>query len=223
MLSQYKWMDFRALLGLVVIFGACGYEPPSAGGTSSSSSSSSGMGGDGGTEASSSSSSTGMGGMGGMGLIGGAGGVGIGGVGGVGGDGGGLAGAGGGNSVGGSGGMGGGNTGGSGGGSSGAQVEICNPNSPCQTKGTTVCCMPKAAGSTGVCHPFEVCPNPLDYALKCDDVADCADGEYCCMKADRATCTEECGGMIVCKSKADCPAGQECGHILGSLIFCQIP
>lgn len=218
MLSQYKWMDFRALLGLVVIFGACGYEPPSAGGTSSSSSSSSGMGGDGGTEASSSSSSTGMGGMGGMGLIGGAGGVGIGGVGGVGGDGGGLAGAGGGNSVGGSGGM-----GGSGGGSSGAQVEICDPNSPCQTKGTTVCCMPKAAGSTGVCHPFEVCPNPLDYALKCDDVADCADGEYCCMKADRATCTEECGGMIVCKSKADCPAGQECGHILGSLIFCQIP
>ncbi|MBK9263376.1 MAG: hypothetical protein IPM54_26675 [Polyangiaceae bacterium] len=210
MLSQYKGMDFRALLGLVVIFGACGYEPPSAGGTSSSSSSSSGMGGDGGTEASSSSSSSGMGGMG---LVGGEGGVGIGGVGGVGG---GLAGAGGGNSAGGSGGMGGG-----GGGQSGPLVETCDPKEPCETSGLTVCCIADEPDADGLCHNAEFCPRPGVFALKCDDAADCGKGERCCLQGERAECKSQCLGKWVCKTPVDCPALETCTATSGPLSYCE--
>jgi hypothetical protein len=218
MLSQYKWVDFRPLLGLMVVLGACGYEPPSSVNLTSGASSS-GMGGAGGTESSSSSSSssssTGDGGKGGAlsDLDGG-----LPGVGGVGGVGGGLPG------VGGAGGAGGGNsTGGSGGAPpwDGSEIENCGQE-PCDIAGTKICCLPKAAGSTGTCHALAICPNGNDYALECDDKSDCDEG-YCCLTNDRAKCNTSCSGSLVCKTEDDCPPGHVCDPTGGSLSFCKLP
>jgi hypothetical protein len=197
--SQYKWMDYRALLGLAVAWGACGgYEPPPVAGSTTSSASSSGMGGTGGTESSSSSSSSGDGGAGGVG----------GAITSVGG-------AGGGNSS-------GGGSGGTGGSGPTPLIDNCG-SEPCNTTAVNaVCCMPLASGSIGTCeNSTGLCVSPNDYVLKCDDKADCGENEYCCLKFGRATCTDDCTTDYVCKTNADCPMPWQCTFKAGSLTVCQ--
>lgn len=221
MFSRNNWAKIYIFVAFVVLFVACGYEPPSVGpgstssSSSSSSTSSSGMGGVGAGEQSSSSSS-GNGGVGGLPS-------GAGGLGGSGGSGG-------------SGGMGGvpvpssssgdggkGVGGGGMGGSSPADPKIQNcPIADCDTSNiNAVCCKPKD-GTEASCNMLTgLCFDATEYALKCDDKADCG-AEFCCLATGgRAMCGANCINKILCKVKADCPAGMNCGMTLpGGLLVC---
>jgi hypothetical protein len=199
----------RFLYGFVIIsaLGACSYDAPSVGDVtaSASSASSSGMGAMGGAGQSSSSSE----GNGGAGLIP------MGGMGGIGGFG-----------------VGGGTGGGtttvsssssSGGASSNASVQACGNGDCVTSEAESICCKSKGVPTTSSCEKSGFCPIE-DYALKCDDRADCMFGFFCCMdEFAHAECSSDCMTSIVCKTKLDCPVDLFCNVPAGSLMYCGPP
>jgi len=197
MLSRRARPDFRVLGILVVIFGACGYEPPSVstGSTSSASSSSS----SGGGAEQSSSSSSGEGGVGGA-LVGsgGLGGTGV-------------------------------STSASSSGNTSATPLVQNcPDVECNTSDIKAICCKPTSGDMGTCNTLTgACALNVEYSLKCDDRADCADGFYCCLDtiSKYAVCAQKCtNGFVLCKDKGDCPTTLDCNNqIMGGLSVCGAP
>lgn len=211
-------VNHRFIYGFMLVsgFGACGYEAPTAGESVASGSSfnSSGVGGVGGGQSTSTGEQNGGGGL-----------IPSSGAGGFGGfepDAGVVGGAGGGSvettssST---------SSSGSGTGGSGTPsdpiVSDCE-NGDCHTSPiATICCKGKTIQDSSNCTVASAgCPFPSQYAMECDDLADCEMGSVCCMEFGRAECQSSCNGTIVCKTEADCPMGQACIIPGGTVMFC---
>ena len=87
---------------------------------------------------------------------------------------------------------------------------------PCDLS-ASVCCVDRAATRPSQCvDAASLCPTGF-FRLACDEAADCASGETCCLRrflqgggVSDVSCRASCVGATLCASINDCPAGKSC-------------